>query len=55
MRPEFDDLRIIKFGYWDGGRKGLLAGEQLGLDLRRLELAYLEHNRREHEMTKHVS
>jgi hypothetical protein len=55
MRPEFDDMRIIQFGYWDAGRKGLLAGEQLGLDLRRLELAYLEHNRREYELTKHVS
>jgi hypothetical protein len=55
MRPEFDELRIIKFGYWDAGRKGLLAGEQLGLDLRRLELAYLEHNRREYELTKHMS
>lgn len=55
MRPEFDELSIIKFGYWDAGRKGLLAGEQLALDLRRLELAYLEHNRRDYEMTKHVS
>jgi hypothetical protein len=55
MRPEFDDLRVIKFGYWDAGRKGLLAGEQLSLDLRRLELAYLDHNRREYELTKHVS
>ena len=33
MRPEFDELQIIKFGYWDAGRKGLLAGEQLCLDL----------------------
>lgn len=55
MRPEFDELSIIKFGYWDAGRKGLLAGEQLALDLRRLELAYLEQNRREYELTKHVS
>ncbi|MFC7448963.1 toxin [Rhodococcus daqingensis] len=55
MRPEFDEARIIQFGYWDAGRKGLLAGERLSLDLRRLELAYLEHNRREYELTKHVS
>ena len=55
MRPEFDELSIIKFGYWDAGRKGLLAGEQLSLDVRRLELAYLDHNRRDYEMTKHVS
>ncbi|MEY2512821.1 MAG: hypothetical protein QOJ89_179 [bacterium] len=55
MRPEFDDLNIVKFGYWNGARKGLLAGETLGLDLKRLEMAYLENNRREYELTKHVS
>jgi hypothetical protein len=55
MRPEFDELNLIKFGYWDSGRKGLLAGENLHLDLRRLEMAQLEQNRREYEMTRHVS
>jgi hypothetical protein len=55
MRPELDGLNPIKFGYWDSGRKGLLAGETLSLDLHRLETAYLEHNRREYEMTRHVS
>jgi len=55
MRPEFDELDIIKFGYWDSGHKGLLAGEALTLDLKRLEMAYLEQNRREFEITKHVS
>ncbi len=55
MRPEFDELNVIRFGYFDGGRKGLLAGETLGLDLKRLELAYLEQNRREYEMARHVS
>jgi hypothetical protein len=55
MRPEFDELNLIKFGYWDSGRKGLLAGETLYLDLRRLEMAQLEQNRREYELTRHVS
>ncbi|HEX6429575.1 MAG TPA: hypothetical protein VF008_17910 [Niastella sp.] len=55
MRKEFDDLNLIKFGYWDGGRKGLLSGEALYLDLKRLEMAYHEHNLREYEMTKHIS
>jgi hypothetical protein len=55
MRTEFDDQQLIKFGYWDAGRKGLLAGEALSLDLKRLELTYLEQNRREYELTKHVS
>ncbi len=55
MRKEFDDLNFIKFGYWDSARKGLLSGETLYLDLKRLEMAYLDQNRREYEMVKHVS
>lgn len=45
----------VRFGYWDNLKKGLLAGEQLALDLKRLEAAYLDQNRREHEITKQVS
>jgi receptor-binding and translocation channel-forming TcA subunit of Tc toxin len=45
----------ISFGYWDSLKKGLLSGEKLQYDLRRLETAYLEQNRRELELTKHVS
>ncbi len=55
MRPEFDELHPIEFGYWDSGRKGLLAGETLHLDLRRLEMAHLEQSRREYEITRSVS
>lgn len=55
MRKEFDDLSFIKFGYWDSARKGLLSGEALCLDLKRLEMAYHDQNRREYEMVKHVS
>lgn len=55
MRPEFDSLDIIKFGYWDSTRKGLLAGESLYLDLKRLEMAYYENNKREYELTRYVS
>lgn len=55
MREEFDQIDYIKFSYWDGGYKGLLAGESLYLDLKRLEMGYHEHNSREYEMTKHVS
>jgi receptor-binding and translocation channel-forming TcA subunit of Tc toxin len=46
---------FIQFGRWDSLRKGLLAGERLSLDLRRLEAAYLDQNRRTYELTKHVS
>ncbi|WP_319576108.1 neuraminidase-like domain-containing protein [uncultured Desulfobacter sp.] len=45
----------IRFGYWDGLKKGLLAGENLALDLKRMEVAYHEKNRREYELTKQVS
>ena len=49
------DASFVSFGYWDSRRKGLCAGEKLALDLRRMEAAYLEKNRREYEITKHVS
>lgn len=55
MRPELDEKTLIRFNYWDGGRKGLLAGETLYLDCKRMEMAYHEHNLREYELTKHVS
>ncbi|MDY7791695.1 neuraminidase-like domain-containing protein [Burkholderia ubonensis] len=50
-----NDSRFITFGYWDSLKKGLLSGEKLQYDLRRLESAYLEQNRREFELTKHIS
>ena len=37
------------------GREELLAGERLYLDVKRMELAYHELNRREYELTRHVS
>ena len=46
---------FVQFGYWDSLRKGLLAGERLYHDLKRMEVAYLDQNRREYELTKHVS
>lgn len=55
MRPEVDATTYIKFNYWDGGRKGLLSGEALYLDLKRMEMAYHENNKREYELTKHAS
>lgn len=55
MRPEVDTTDFVRFNYWDGGRKGLLSGEALYLDVKRMEVAYLENNTRELEMTRHVS
>jgi Tc toxin complex TcA C-terminal TcB-binding domain len=42
-------------GYWDGRRAGLLAGERLAGDLRRMEAAFLSASTREHELVKHIS
>ncbi len=47
-------LTFVQFGYL-GGKEGLLAGEKLHLDLKRMEVAYHELNQREYELTKHVS
>jgi hypothetical protein len=55
MRPELDGTDFVKLNYWDGGRKGLLAGEALQLDLKRMEMAHHDSNRREYELTRHVS
>jgi hypothetical protein len=49
------DSNYIQFGYWDSLKKGLLSGEKLYYDLKRLETAYYEQNRREYELTKHLS
>jgi hypothetical protein len=40
---------------WDSLKRGLLAGERLHNDLKRMESAYLEHNVREYEITRQVS
>ena len=45
---------FLQAGYM-AGKEGLLAGERLNLDIRRMEMAYHESNRREYELTRHVS
>ena len=49
------DSSFVEFGYWDSLKRGLLAGERLHHDLRRMDVAYLDKNKREYEVTKHVS
>jgi hypothetical protein len=48
------DLSYLQFGYL-AGKEGLLAGEKLYLDVKRMEMAYVDLNQREYELTKHVS
>jgi hypothetical protein len=40
---------------WDSLKKGLLAGERLHHDLQRMEAAHIQQNRREFEITRHIS
>lgn len=54
-RPELDGTDFVQFNYWDGGRKGLLSGEALYLDVKRLEMAYHDNNKREFELTRNIS
>lgn len=48
-------VTFIQFGYWDSLKKGLLAGEGLAYDLKRMDSSYLDLNKRQHELTKHIS
>lgn len=50
-----EDSSYVQFGYWDSLKKGLLCGERLHHDLKRMDVAYLDQNGREYEITKHVS
>ncbi|HEY8023530.1 MAG TPA: insecticidal toxin protein [Burkholderiaceae bacterium] len=47
-------LSYIQYNYLDGN-EGLLAGEKLLFDIKTMEMAYHDMNRREYEMTKHIS
>jgi len=50
-----NDETFINYGYWDNLRTGLLSGDKLYHDLKRMDMAYLERNKRLHEVSKTVS
>lgn len=47
-----DSSSFIQFGYWDSLHQGLLAGEALAHDLRRLQSSYLDLNLRRNEISR---
>jgi len=49
------NTNFIQYGYWNDTYEGLTAGEKLHLALKQMERSQLEENRREYELTKHVS
>ncbi|KAH7244002.1 hypothetical protein B0J15DRAFT_451775, partial [Fusarium solani] len=52
---DFSAPPFIASGYWNSLKSGLLAGEQLLTDIKRMEAAYLAKNVREYELTKNIS
>jgi len=46
---------FIQYGYWDDLHKGLVSGERLHLALRQMERSFLDQNRRDYEITRHIS
>lgn len=49
------DASFIQFNYMESVYKGLLAGEKLGHDIKRMDIAYLQRDKREFEITKPIS
>ncbi|MEP7231867.1 MAG: neuraminidase-like domain-containing protein [Ginsengibacter sp.] len=49
------EANFIKYGSWDSSIRGLLAGEQLYLQLKQMEQAFLDQQVREFEIIKRVS
>ncbi len=50
-----NDDSFISYGYWDSMKKGLQSADNLIHDIKRMEAGYLDKNKREYEITKHVS
>lgn len=50
-----NDDTFIGFGYWDSLKKGLQSADMLLHDIKRMESSYLDKNKREYEVTKHIS
>ena len=46
---------FVRSGQWDDKRRGILAAENLALDVRRMKAAYFQRNVREREITKELS
>ena len=55
LGPDEQSMSFIKFDNWESLKKGLLAGDLLCQQLRQMEVAHIAANKRELEITKHVS
>ncbi len=46
---------FIGYGYWDSLKKGLQSADSMFHDIKRMEVSYFDKNKREYELTKHIS
>ncbi len=46
---------FISYGYWDSMKKGLQCADHLIHDIKNMETNYLNKNKRDYEITKHIS
>jgi hypothetical protein len=46
---------FIQFGYWDNVKQGLLSGDKLHHDLKRMEMIYMQRNKRQYEISQTFS
>ncbi|QRM90340.1 hypothetical protein FG167_14210 [Lacinutrix sp. WUR7] len=49
------DLSLVDFGHWNSSKKGLLAGEQLSMQLKELDNTYIKNDKRRFELSKDIS
>ncbi len=49
------DDSFISYGYWDSLKKGLQSADNLIHDIKRMEGSFTDKNKREYEITKHIS
>ncbi len=52
---EAKEVNFISGMYWDSQKKGLLSGESLGLDIDRMEQAFIANDKRRLEISKSIS
>lgn len=50
-----NDDSYISYGYWDNMKKGLQCADSLIHDIKNMETNYVNKNKREYEITKHIS
>ena len=54
MRPELDATDFVQFNYWDTGIRDCSPARRIHLDIKHMEMAYHDDDKRKRELTRHV-